>query len=45
MGSVWPLLTESAYILLQAVPHHIDIDELKKKIEVIQTLIYPRHFI
>ena len=31
LKSVWPLLIESALILLQTVPTHIDIEELKKK--------------
>ena len=32
MWSVWPLLIESALILLQTVPTHIDIDLLKRKL-------------
>ena len=32
LRSVWPLLIESAMILLQTVPTHIDIEELKKKL-------------
>jgi zinc transporter 1 len=32
MRGVWPLLIESALILLQTVPTHIDIDVLKKKL-------------
>ena len=32
LRSVWPLLIESALILLQTVPAHIDIEELKKKL-------------
>ena len=31
MRGVWPLLIESALILLQTVPTHIDVDVLKKK--------------
>ena len=30
MWSVWPLLIESALILLQTVPTHIDIEKLKR---------------
>ena len=32
MWSVWPLLIESALILLQTVPTHIDIEKLKRKL-------------
>jgi len=32
LRSVWPLLIESALILLQTVPTHIDIETLKKKL-------------
>lgn len=32
MRGVWPLLIESALILLQTVPTHIDVDVLKKKL-------------
>ena len=32
MWSVWPLLIESALILLQTVPTHIDLDLLKRKL-------------
>ena len=32
LRSVWPLLIESALILLQTVPAHIDIEELKRKL-------------
>ena len=32
MKSVWPLLMESALILLQTVPTHIQVDALKKKL-------------
>eukprot|EP00096_Caligus_rogercresseyi_P000019 TRINITY_DN1006_c0_g1_i3.p1 TRINITY_DN1006_c0_g1~~TRINITY_DN1006_c0_g1_i3.p1 ORF type:complete len:317 (-),score=106.94 TRINITY_DN1006_c0_g1_i3:852-1802(-) len=32
MHSVWPLLIESAMILLQTVPTHLDIDSLKRKL-------------
>ena len=32
MKSVWPLLMESALILLQTVPTHIEIDALKRKL-------------
>ncbi len=32
MRSVWPLLIDSALILLQTVPTHIDVDLLKKKL-------------
>ena len=39
MKSVWPLLIESALILLQTVPTHIEVDTLKKKLLVIQTNI------
>ena len=34
MKSVWPLLIESALILLQTVPTHIEVDTLKKKLLV-----------
>ena len=34
MKSVWPLLIESALILLQTVPTHIEVDALKKKLLV-----------
>jgi len=34
MKSVWPLLIESALILLQTVPTHLDVDTLKKKLLV-----------
>ena len=30
--SVWPLLIESALILLQTVPTHLDVDTLKRKL-------------
>ena len=30
--SVWPLLIESALILLQTVPTHIEVDALKRKL-------------
>ena len=32
LRSVWPLLIESAMILLQTVPSHIDIEELRSKL-------------
>lgn len=32
MRGVWPLLIESALILLQTVPTHIEVDTLKKKL-------------
>ena len=32
MKSVWPLLIESALILLQTVPTHIEVDALKRKL-------------
>merc|ERR1719490_694494 len=32
LKSVWPLLIESALILLQTVPTHIDIEKLKRKL-------------
>ena len=32
MRGVWPLLIESALILLQTVPTHIDVDVLQKKL-------------
>merc|ERR1719273_969237 len=32
LRSVWPLLIESALILLQTVPTHIDIEKLKRKL-------------
>ena len=32
MRGVWPLLIESALILLQTVPTHIDVDILKRKL-------------
>jgi zinc transporter 1 len=32
MWGVWPLLIESALILLQTVPTHIDIEKLKRKL-------------
>ncbi|XP_059080121.1 uncharacterized protein LOC131878217 [Tigriopus californicus] len=32
MKSVWPLLIESALILLQTVPTHIEVDTLKRKL-------------
>ncbi len=32
LHSVWPLLIESALILLQTVPTHIEIDVLKRKL-------------
>ena len=32
MRGVWPLLIESALILLQTVPTHIDVDVLKRKL-------------
>jgi Co/Zn/Cd efflux system component len=32
MQGVWPLLIESALILLQTVPTHIDVDKLKKRL-------------
>lgn len=32
MYTTWPLLVESSMILLQAVPNHIEIDLLRKKL-------------
>ena len=32
MGGAWPLLKQSALILLQTVPTHIDVDTLKEKL-------------
>lgn len=32
MYSTWPLLVESAMILLQTVPTHIEVDHLRKKL-------------
>lgn len=32
LRSVWPLLIESALILLQTVPTHIDVETMKRKL-------------
>lgn len=42
MYSTWPLLVESAMILLQTVPTHIEVDDLRKKLtrEVSPILIF-----
>merc|ERR1719356_79484 len=44
MWSVWPLLIESALILLQTVPTHIDIENLRKKLYDIDGILAVHEF-
>merc|ERR1719414_2907326 len=44
MWSVWPLLIESALILLQTVPTHIDIENLRKKLYDIDGVLAVHEF-
>lgn len=44
MWSVWPLLIESALILLQTVPTHIEVSTLKRKLEEIDGVLAVHEF-
>ncbi|XP_022335136.2 proton-coupled zinc antiporter SLC30A1-like isoform X1 [Crassostrea virginica] len=44
LGTTFPLLKESGFILLQTVPSHIKLDDIKRKIEEVEGVIAVHEF-